>query len=243
MTGAQLTSMTRRVLAPLVCVITFGMAIGVWWVATGNPLSYFAATVPPGQTLYVLSKLFGLLGITMLWFQAMCALARFTPALRGFPTLQGRAHIGFGVATVAIVVAHLALFISASTIRTQHAAFDLLLPTFEHGYYRAMVGVGAIAFWILITAAIAGAWRLRGGSIGRWLHRLVFLVMLAGFIHGMTVGSETRFGLMKYVYAFIGLSLSTAVISWAWHKLRRSQRAVAAGTAPVLAGGSSPHSD
>lgn len=244
MRSAQLTSITRRVLAPMVCVITFGMAVAVWLASTGDPLAYFAATVPPGQTLYVLSKLFGLLGITMLWFQAMATLAKATPALRGFPVLQGWAHMTFGIATMVVIVLHLALFVAASTIRTKHAALDLLVPTFEQGYYRSMISVGVIAFWMLLLAAIAGSWRgLRGGAVARWLHRLMFIVMLGGFVHGMTVGSETRFGLMKYVYAFVGLSLGTAVISWAWHRLRRSCRAVVTANAPVVTAGSSSHSE
>lgn len=234
MTNNDSISGLRRVLPPLVCAITAAMAVAVWVDSTGNPNAYFSATVPPGQTLYVFSKLAALLGIVMLWFQAMAALAKVTPVLRGFPILRGRLHVLFGVATFVIILMHLALFVTASTIRTKHAALDLLLPTFSHGYYRTMVGIGAIAFWALVLAVFAGWRRLRGGRFAHWLHRLVFAVFTLAFVHGLTVGSETRFGLMKYVYAFIALSLGTAVLSRGWHLLRRPKRTLAAPSGAVL---------
>jgi hypothetical protein len=221
--------MFRRVLAPVVCVATFGIAILVWLDATGNPIAYFSSDVPPGQTFYVFSKLCALIAIVMLWFQSMAALAKTTPALRGFPILRGRAHAGFGIATVLVIVAHLSLFIAASTLRTGHLPLDLLVPAIDQGYFRTMVGLGAIAFWLLVLAVIAGWIRYRGTWAARWVHRLVFAVIGIGFVHGLTVGSETRFGLMKYVYAFIGLSLGTALLSWVWQGLRRAR---AAGVSP-----------
>lgn len=218
------SSFLRRTLAPVICWVTFSMPFAVWFVSTDSPAAYFSAAVPPGQTFYVFSKLFGLLAMVMLWFQAMAALAKDTPALEGFPRLQGRQHAVFGVVLFVVVLVHLSLFVVASTLRTKHSALDLLLPTFEHGYYRAMVGLGAIAFWMLVLVMFAGWRRLRGVVPWRWIHRLGFIVFSLGFLHGITVGSETRFGLMKYVYAFIGLSLGTAVISRLWKEVRRYRR-------------------
>jgi predicted ferric reductase len=229
------TSLLRRILAPAVCAVTFAMAMIVWFDATGNPVAYFSSTVPPGQSLYVFSKLFALLGIVMLWFQAMATLARTAPVLSGFPVLTRRAHMFIGMATLALILSHLLLFIAASTVRTGHAAFNLLLPTFEHGYYRMMVGLGAISVWLLVFAILAGWRRLTGGKMAKWLHRIVFVAMSIGFVHGMTVGSETRFGLMKYVYAFMGLSLGSAVVSWCWHSVRRTR--MAGATPPMIATG------
>lgn len=221
--SARGPSLLRRILAPAVCLVTFGMAIAVWLDATGNPIAYFSSDVPPGQTFYVFSKLCALIAIVMLWFQAMTALAQVTPALHGFPLLKGRAHAAFGVATLLAIVAHLASFIAASAFRTGHVPLDLLLPAIDQGYYRAMLGLGAIAFWLLVLALIAGWIRYRGSWAARWVHRLVFAVIAIGFVHGLTVGSETRFGLMKYVYAFIGLSLGTALLSWMWQAVRRAR--------------------
>lgn len=219
-------SSRRRILANAVCAITFAMAVVVWLDATGNPVAYFAGTVPPGQTLYVFSKLCALLGVVMLWFQAMSTLARSTPALMGFPILDRRSHAIFGLATFALLLTHLMLFIAASSIRTGHTAFDLLLPTFEHGYYRAMVGLGAIAAWLLAAAMFAGWRRLRGSKAATWFHRIAFAAMGLGLVHGMTVGSETRFGLMKYVYAFMCLSLGSALVSWIWQSARTARNAI-----------------
>lgn len=232
-------SALRRIFAPAVCVATFAMAVIVWLDSTGSPAVYLVAEVPPGQTLYVFSKLCALLAIVMLWFQAMAALARVSPMLGGFPALERRGHVWLGMITWGLVLSHLSLFIAASTLRTGHAAFDLLLPTFEHGYYRMMVGLGAIAAWLLVLA-ILGGWRRLGGSrLAKWLHRIVWAAVSLGFVHGMTVGSETRFGLMKYVYAFMGLSLGTAFVSWCWRAVRRTRFAVATAV-PAFTNSSAP---
>ena len=226
MTANRTSSTFRRLLAPAICVVTFIMPFAVWYASTGNPTAYFTAIVPPGQTLFVFSKLLALLAIVMMWFQAMSALAKDTPALHGFPVLRTPQHMAFGIATFAIVLAHVSLFVIASTLRTQHAAWNLLLPTFDQGYYRIMLGLGAIAFWFLVLSVVAGGLRRRGLRIARWMHRTVFIVFALAFLHGISVGSETRFGLMKYVYAFMGLSLGTAVVSRVW--LHLSQRSFAA---------------
>lgn len=211
----------RCLLVPVVCAVTLAMPFVVWLGSTGNLFAYFTRAVPPGQALYVLSKLFGLLAIVMFWFQCMAALAKDTPVLRGFFRLDRSHHALLGAATFATALTHLILFVVASSFRTKHAAFNLLWPQFDQGFYRAYVSLGAMAFWLLVIAVFAGWRRLRGGLPWRWLHRLGFVVFALAFLHGISVGSETRFGVMKYVYAFVGLSLGTAVISRMWVAAQR----------------------
>jgi predicted ferric reductase len=206
----------KRLLVPTVCAVTLLIPVVVWLISTHRPLEYFTHLVPPGQRLYILSKLCGLLALAAFWFQCMTALARSAPAVRGFFSLTRRQHVMLGTATFVLVVAHLGLFIAASSIRTHHLTLPLLIPTFDQGFYTAFVSVGAIAFWILVAVIIAGILRARGYRIWRWLHRASLVVFALGFLHGITIGSETRFGLMKYIYAFIGLSLAAAVGSWIW---------------------------
>jgi DMSO/TMAO reductase YedYZ heme-binding membrane subunit len=203
------------------CVLTLAAPFAAWLVATGDPLVYFSHSAPAGQAPYVFSKLFGLLTIVLMWLQAMSALAKDSPALRGFMRLKGSHHALLGAAVLASAVSHVALFIVASTLRTQHIAFDLLLPTSAHGFYRTFIGVGAVAFWLLLFVVFAGWRRYRGHARWRWVHRLAFVVFGLAFLHGITVGSETRFGLMKYVYAFMGLSLTAALLSRLWEHARR----------------------
>lgn len=206
---------------PLVCVVTLIIPVSVWLLSTGSPVAYLTHYVPPGQTVFALSKLCALLGFALFWLQSMTALARFAPALRGFMHLERAQHIWLGATTFILIAAHLSLFITASTLRTGHLALALLVPRFDQGFYNTHIAFGAAAFWLLLLAIVAGGMRTRGMFQVRWLHRLVFVVFALGLLHGTAIGSETRFGLMRYVYAFIGLSLGTAICSTLWLAIRR----------------------
>jgi predicted ferric reductase len=221
---ARLESAVRRLLVPAVCIVTLAIPVLVWLISTNGPVAYFVNEVPPGQRFYILSKLFGLLALALFWLQCMAALARFVPALRGFLSLSRKHHIWIGASTFTLVLFHIGLFVTASTFRTGHLALPLLMPKFDQGFYASFVSLGAIAFWILLAVIVAGVLRLRGGEVWRWLHRASLVVFTLGFLHGITIGTETRFGLMKYIYAFIGLSLATAVASWIWMLVRTRER-------------------
>ena len=221
----------KRLMVPLVCVVTLLIPVAVWLISTHGPIPYFTHYVPPGQRFYIVSKLCALLALTLFWFQCMTALARFSPALRGFFSLPRSQHVLLGITAFVMTLAHVGMFITASTLRTGHLALPLLVPKFDQGFYTAFVSVGAIAVWLLLMVVIAGAMRVRGHTWARWAHRISFMVFGLGFLHGIAIGSETRFGLMKYVYTFIGLSLATALISWLLAELRqfRSRRAFKEG--------------
>lgn len=206
----------RRSLSWGICALTFLIPPLTWLISSGDPLAYFTHHVPPGQAIFVGSKLCALLALSLFWLQGMTALSRLSPALQGFFQFTRRQHVLLGCTTSLFVLLHLGSFVLASTLRTKHSALDLLIPTFAHGFYRAMVSLGAIAFWLLLVVIVAGALRLQGGAAWRWVHRIVFAVFALGFVHGIAIGSETRFGLMKYVYAFMGLSIGTALCSWMW---------------------------
>lgn len=206
----------KRRVALGACVVTLFIPVLVWLVSTGAPQAYLTHRVPPGQSLFVASKLCALLALTLFWLQCMTALARFSPALQGLMRLTRMQHIVLGSAAVGMIAAHVALFMAASGMRTGHAAFNLLIPHFDLGYYSVHVGYGAMALWLLVLAVIAGALRMSGRARWRWLHRAVFVVFVLAMVHGVSIGTETRFGLMKYVYAFIALSMTAAVCSWAW---------------------------
>lgn len=225
----------KRFLVPAVCAVTLMIPVIVWLVATHGPVPYFTHQVPPGQRFYILSKLCALLGLTLLWLQSMTALARFSPALRGFFSLPRLQHVLLGATTLILVGAHVGLFIAASTLRTGHLALPLLLPKFDQGFYASGISIGAIAVWLLLLVAIAGMMRARGHQWARWIHRISFAVFGLGFLHGIFIGSETRFGLMKYVYAFIGLSLATALLSWILAEVRRGSRVRAHASGAAIA--------
>ena len=189
------------------------MPVVVWSISVGNPLDYLFQPVPAGQMLYVVAKLAGLLAICLFWAQAMLALARRTPALKNFPASSLTLHRRMGLATVALVIAHVGCFVVAASVRNKALAIDLLLPNFTHGYYSMLVGVGAIAFWIVMVAAFAG-WRASyGHRTWKGMHMVWPAAFILSFAHAYAVGTESRYGAMRYVSLLIAISLMVALLS------------------------------
>lgn len=204
----------KKMTAPVTCAAALIIPVVVWLVSVGDPFKYMHSRVPPGQALYVSSKLCGLLALALFWFQCMTALARFAPILRDFLHLGRVQHALLGAGTFALASAHVFLFVGASSMRTGHSDWAVLIPTFDRGYFAVYVSLGVIAFWLLLAVVIAGVFRRLGNLKWEWVHRSFVIVFALAVLHGIAIGSETRFGPMGYIYAFFGLSLVASVGSW-----------------------------
>jgi predicted ferric reductase len=210
---SQRTVTFKHALAWWAVAIVLCMPVVVWSISVGNPLDYLFQPVPAGQTLYVVAKLAGLLAICMFWAQAILALARRTPALKGFPASSLTLHRRMGLATVVLVIAHAGFFVAAASLRKKELAIDLLLPNFTHGYYSMFVSFGAIGFWMLMMAAFAG-WRASyGHRAWKSMHMLWPVAFMLTFAHAYAVGTESRYGVMRYVSLLIAISLMVALLS------------------------------
>lgn len=195
--------------AALVCAFLFLVPVVLWIWSTGNPLYYFRYSVPPGQGLYVVSRLIGLVALSLFWFQAMAALARGVPRLAGFFQLGSQAHRRLGIVLLVLMASHGLLFFAAVSLRTGHIAVPVLIPRFDAGYYTFYMGLGVLAFWLLPLGALAGFLRRRAPLL-RWLHRIWVPIFALVLLHGLTIGTETRLGLMFYVYLLMAVSLMGA---------------------------------
>lgn len=186
----------------------------VWLASVNDPMAYVRLSgLPPGQQLYLIAKLAGLLAFCLFWLQCMLALARYAPVSLRFPVSDVRLHRRLGIATGLLILAHVAPFVVAASLRTDHVAWDLLIPNFNHGYYRLNVGLGALAFWLVCLTVFAG-WRTARGQ-RRWkaVHLLWPVVFGLAFLHAFAIGTESRYGLMRYVVIFIAISLMLAGIA------------------------------
>jgi DMSO/TMAO reductase YedYZ heme-binding membrane subunit len=190
--------------------------LAVWTASVHHPLAYIRlGGLPPGQQFYLLAKLAGLFALCLFWVQCLLALAVRAPLLRGFPAATPRLHRRLGTATALLILGHVSLFVAATSLRTGHAAWELLLPDFTHGDYKFNIGLGVIAFWLVCMTVFAG-WRTsRGGHRWKMLHRLWPLVFGLAFLHAFTIGTESRYGAMRYLVLFIAISLcAAALVRW-----------------------------
>lgn len=195
----------------------------VWMTTVNDPMSYVRlGGLPPGQQLYLVAKLAGLFAFFLFWLQCLLALARHAPVVPGFPASDLRLHRRIGLATALLILAHVTCFVVAASLRTGHASWDLLLPNVTHGYYKFYLGLGAIAFWIVCLTVFAG-WRVSRGH-ARWkrLHLMWPAVFGLAFLHAFAIGTESRFGAMRYLVLFVVASL-VVVGANRWLRSRRDR--------------------
>ena len=195
----------------------------VWMTTVNDPMSYVRlGGLPPGQQLYLVAKLAGLFAFFLFWLQCLLALARHAPVVPGFPASDLRLHRRLGLATALLILAHVTCFVVAASLRTGHISWDLLLPNFTHGYYKFYLGLGAIAFWVVCLTVFAG-WRVSRGH-ARWkrIHLMWPAVFGLAFLHAFAIGTESRFGAMRYLVLFVVASL-VVVGANRWLRSRRDR--------------------
>ena len=216
MTTPAATRIVRLVLALVCCA-----PLIVWLATVHHPLSYVRfGGMPPGQQFYLIAKLAGLLAFCLFWTQCVLALARHAPMLPGFPGSDLRLHRRLGLATAALILVHVGCFVAATTMRTGHPAWDLLWPVFDQGFYKFNIGLGVVAFWLVCLTVFAG-WRTsRGGRRWKAIHLLWPAVFGLAFWHAFTIGTESRFGGMRYLVLALVASLAVALLA-RWFRLRR----------------------
>lgn len=192
-------------------VILAGIPLATWSLSVGNLGEYFAFQVPPGQLLYLASKLSALAGLVLISVQLAFGLSGLvTPrpanAAAAFPL-----HRALGITTLLVVLAHALLFVVAASLRNQNVMLGYLWPDFSHGYYRSMVSIGAIALIGVLVTVFAGVLRWQRKRLGQWLHWVSVPTYVLIWIHSLTIGSESRMGLMPYVYGLLALLVATAL--------------------------------
>jgi len=205
--------MLKRLIAYLTIAAVLFAPLIVWLISVKNPVAYLIKDVPPGQALYIVSKLAGLFALCAFWGQCILALAARAPVLREFPTVRQHQHKVIGLLTLVLVLTHISLFFVAASLRGGAPAWTLLWPNFSHGYYNAMVSLGLIAVWLLLLGVYAGWRTARGSRAWKKVHMIWFAVFLLVFIHAYAIGSESRYGAMRYVLLFIATSLVAATLS------------------------------
>ena len=205
----QILAFDLRDLAIIALLVVPGWAL---MKTTGDFAAYFRFDVLDGQFLYILSKLFGLYAIVLLWAQTMYGLL----ARQGtgwFSVEPGsRLHRAMGMAVIVLLLAHAFLFIAGVSLRNGHFAYKLLLPHLQSGYYPMMLSFGLIAAWLLLVVGLAAGLRRRLNVVWKWLHRLSLPALILVFVHSFFIGSETRVDAMPYLYAVMVATLLAAVV-------------------------------
>lgn len=192
--------LARLLLLPMV-VLTLALPVFAWMQNTGGFERLFDTHEPPGQSWYVLSRLFGVIALSVGCWQFVIGLSsKFPVALFKKRHHQTVIHGLLGLGTFVLFWAHALCFVTAVSIRKQFFAYGLLLPNMSD-YYHAVISIGWLALVLVTIAVAARAFRIRNRH--QW-HKLVYGVLPLAVIHSALVGSDTRDPLLIANYLLIG---------------------------------------
>jgi len=198
----------RVVLASIIAI-----PITLWLYSVGNPTDYLDAHVPRGQLLYILSKLAGLIGLSLIALQIVLVYTRNHPWFRfiGWTRVMHRA---LGISLFAMVSLHVGLFIAAASLRSGKLALGPLSLRFNQGFYDQMVSLGAIAYFLLLVVVTAGVFidKYRQYYSLHRIHGIIVLVLTCiATVHSFSIGSETKSVPMFIFYALLSLIVACGI--------------------------------
>jgi len=178
----------------------------------------FDVPKPPGQVYYELSKLVGLMAFWLMLLQLMTGLLGHTQLVSSY--WSQNKHKALGILTVAMIIAHIGLFVTAVSLRTGHISLGLLIPSFSQGYYKLMLAFGVMAFWLLTIVVLSGAMRTKKTHpFWRLAHKLTLVIYVFVLLHSLSIGSETRSYWVVSLYCLSVVMVGYGV--WRFFRIRR----------------------
>lgn len=172
------------------------------------------------MTIWYLARATGL--VALIAFTVSTALGALTSASRSHSSdaqldrrfLQQMAHRSVAITGLVLLLIHAALIVVDSFVNvTVSSAF---IP-FTAGYRPLAVGLGTLAVYFLISAAVSGAMRGRMANSSRaaaeWraVHFLAYIGWALSMGHGILAGTDTGRGWTTAIYAACGLTVAIAV--------------------------------
>ena len=207
----------------VVLLLVVALPAIIWRQQTGDLGVYFSPSTPPGQLLYVLSKLAGMYALLFIALQIIVSLAG---RLKLIPLHRLRlSHPILGILVVFLGVAHALLFFTAVSLRQGDPAWGLLFPGFRD-FYHTHLTLGVFGLWILIAVMISGVVRfVSGSSAARMLHRGYWASITLVYIHALAIGTESQSRLGLALYSTLGGVVLMLLLVWI---IRRNRRAAVA---------------
>ncbi|MFL6110320.1 MAG: ferric reductase-like transmembrane domain-containing protein [Catenulispora sp.] len=158
---------------------------------------------------------------------------------KGAPRRIGRFEIGLLHRNLAILtLVFLALHIATAVLDPfVHLSWAAAIVPFGASYRPLWLGLGAVAFDLLLAVMITSALRLRLG-LARWkaVHWLAYAAWPFALFHAAGTGSDTRLPLQLWLYAGC-LAAAVAAVWWRLYRAgpgRVAARASAALTVSVV---------
>ena len=187
----------KNTVSPLLGIPLIALAAYLYFLNNGlNEITRPYA--PPGQSLYVLSKVAAILVYLLMWWQIMLGL---------FKKINTTHHIVFGTGIFILITSHATLFIAAVSIRQEQLVLGMLLPDFTAGYYKSGLSLGVIALFFIFMVTFTGFLRKKLKNVWKVGHSLVYITFTLASVHGLMIGSDVNSGVLTYIVYGAALSL------------------------------------
>jgi predicted ferric reductase len=222
-----LSSILPREIMPLTLVV---IAIGIaLLIASIGPILFGASTA-----YWYLSRASAMVAFVLLWTSMALGvsitnkLSRIWPgALTSFELHQYTSLLGW-----AFAIFHVLILLGDNYIG--YNPVQLLVPFASTGYEQIWVGVGQIAFYLLIPVTLSFYLRKRIGTRGwRTLHGLSYAFFGLSLVHGLFSGTDSGSVWTTALYWFTALSLAGLTAYRILVSRQQSQKKVAASIAPT----------
>lgn len=196
---------------------SIGRTPAALWIMSGNTLPQLdTQSSPPGQRLYVISKLAALYAVALIGLQLALLMLRIR-VTKHHRTRGWTGHRILGLLTLITVTAHVTAFVLATSVRNGEFSLHLLAPVLGGGFYRTMISIGSLGLWLCIVGALFQLRVARRIRL-RWMHPyLMMTAALLVIVHSYAIGSESG---TNVVAIFYGLLLLLILSLWV---VRRSR--------------------
>ena len=163
--------------------------VGGWLAADQDSLPWYA------------TRALGFLGYWALAISVIYGLLLSTGILDGIAhrAVSFSLHQELSAIAIALVALHGAVLTLDRFVQT--SVFQILVP-FAGTYRPVWVGIGQVAFYVMVLVYTSFYFRRRLGQRGwRLLHYSTFLVFVGGTAHGLMAGTDTSAGWAVWTYA------------------------------------------
>ncbi|MER5642298.1 ferric reductase-like transmembrane domain-containing protein [Kitasatospora sp. NPDC002227] len=147
------------------------------------------------------------------------------------PRIVGRFEVGLLHRNLAALsLAFLGLHIATAAVDPYtHLGWTVAVVPFTSSYRPLWLGLGTVAFDLLLAVAITSALRLRLGR-RRWkaVHWLAYAAWPVGLFHALGTGTDTRLPFQLWLYATC-LATVAAAAGWRLHRAGPGHRAARLG--------------
>lgn len=184
--------------------MAFLLVLGAVLVATGPEAARVLAgwVASEQESLpWFSSRALGFLGYWALAISVIYGLALSTGILDAIAhrAVSFSLHQELSAIAIALVALHGALLTLDTFVRT--SLFEVIVP-FAGSYRPLWVGIGQLAFYVMVVVYVSFYFRRRLGQRGwRLLHYTTFLAFIGGTVHGLMAGTDTSAGWALWSYA------------------------------------------